>query len=252
MTRRKLFLFSGPDESTLQRPEIIETTSEEERNKNIIRKAASGSGSPFLFSFVLRHALCCCLQLFSRSLPLSSCVSTFQRLCLCLSGVVFSQMPIPCSRLRSSLPLLLIPRGFSPVIHPGQATIPYKASGSPHLASYFHIRSAVTDRVYTGSSLECELAPPLAVPQALPCSPLLGANLVAPPPLSPPLLSFQFHLLSPLFARISPRLTFLLPPRAALIVSNRPNATNTVTLPSSFSGVCAERGALRWLLMLSS
>lgn len=58
----------------------------------------------------------------------------------------------------------LILRGSSPVIHPGQATIPYKASGSPHLASYFHIRSAVTDTVYTGSSLECKAATPSAVP----------------------------------------------------------------------------------------
>ncbi|CAB1458617.1 unnamed protein product [Pleuronectes platessa] len=40
----------------------------------------------------------------------------------------------------------------------GQATIPYKANESPHLASYFHIRSPVTDRVYTGSSQECEAA----------------------------------------------------------------------------------------------
>lgn len=55
-------------------------------------------------------------------------------------------------------PFFFILHGSSPVIHPCQATIPYKASGSPHLASYFHIRSAVTDRVYTGSGLECKPA----------------------------------------------------------------------------------------------
>lgn len=44
------------------------------------------------------------------------------------------------SSLSPSL-FFFIPRSSSPVIHPGQTTIPYKASGSPHLASYFHIRS---------------------------------------------------------------------------------------------------------------
>lgn len=66
------------------------------------------------------------------------------------------------------------------MIHPCQATIPYKASGSPHLASYFHIRSAVTDRVFAGSGLECKPAclchRPVSAPR--------GTNLVSPPPSS--------------------------------------------------------------------
>lgn len=113
----------------------------------------------------------------------------------------FSQMPVPSSCLCHPLSLFLILHGFSPVIHPGQAPIPYKASGSPHLASYFHIRSAVTDRVYTGSSLECEAACPSAVPQSLLCSLLLGTKLVAPLP---------FSLLLLLLAALSP-LTFISP-----------------------------------------
>lgn len=80
----------------------------------------------------------------------------------------FSPVPTPYFlSLPFSHSVFLILRGSSPVIHPGQATIPYKASGSPHLASYFHIRSAVTDRVYTGSSLECKAATPSAAPPNL-------------------------------------------------------------------------------------
>lgn len=70
------------------------------------------------------------------------------------------------------------------MIHPGQTTIPYKAGGSPHLASYFHIRSAVTDRVYTGSSLECEAA--FSFSCATNLSVLRGTNLGKPPPSSSP------------------------------------------------------------------
>lgn len=110
-------------------------------------------------------ALCSLFMLFSSNAHYSSCLS-----------------PLP------SISLFLyffILHGSSPVIHPCQATIPYKASGSPHLASYFHIRSAVTDRVYTGSSLECKPASLAAVPQTL-----------SPTPHHPSLLLFlQLHLL---------------------------------------------------------
>lgn len=120
------------------------------------------------------------------------------------------RMPRPHSCLRSSLPpslpLVLILPSSSAVIHPGQTTIPYKAGGSPHLASYFHIRSAVTDRVYTGSSLECEAA--FSFSCATNLSVLRGTNLGKPPPSSsfsaslPPLLPpvfSQLHL--PLICR---------------------------------------------------
>lgn len=111
----------------------------------------------------------------------------------------FPQMPRPhsCLHFSFSLSLLLILQGSSAVIHPGQATIPYKANGSPHLASYFHIRSAVTDRVYTGSSLECEAAFSFSCATNLaalsPCSRAqTWANLLLSPrlSLSPPLLVF--------------------------------------------------------------
>lgn len=54
-------------------------------------------------------------------------------------------------------------RGFSPEV---QTAIPLKAKGSSHLASYFHIRSAVTDRVYPGSCPECGAAPPVGCARA--------------------------------------------------------------------------------------
>lgn len=112
------------------------------------------------------------------------------------------RMPRPHSCLRSSLPpslpLVLILPSSSAVIHPGQTTIPYKAGGSPHLASYFHIRSAVTDRVYTGSSLECEAA--FSFSCATNLSVLRGTNLGKPPPsssstqpLSLPSFPLSFH-----------------------------------------------------------
>lgn len=113
MTRRKLFLFLDADESTLGRPKIIETASEEEKNKNIIRNRLA-SALFFLFTFVLRHILCCRLQLFSLSLLPSSCVSTFQHLSLrdCLM-LFFSN----ARSLFLSLPLVFfILHGFSPVI----------------------------------------------------------------------------------------------------------------------------------------
>lgn len=146
-------------------------------------------------------------QLLSLSLLLSSCESTFQR------RIFFPRMPRPHSCLRSSFSLslsfVLFLRGSSAVIHPGQATIPYKANGSPHLASYFHIRSAVTDRVYTGSSLECEAAFSFSCATNLavlsPCSGAqTWANLLLLPqlclPPSPPSPVFsQLHL--PLICR---------------------------------------------------
>lgn len=134
---------------------------------------------------------CCCLQPLSISPLLSSYLSTFQNLCLML---FFSNAHSLFLSLPFSHSFFLILRGSSPVIHPGQATIPYKASGSPRLASYFHIRPAVTDRVYTGSSLECKGATQSAVPQTLLCSLLLGTNLVTPPPLLSP-----FAILAALF-----------------------------------------------------
>lgn len=112
--------------------------------------------------------------------------------------------PLPVSALLS---LFLILHGSSPVIHPGQSTIPYKASGIPHLASYFHIRSAVTDKVYTGSSLECEAASLSAVPQTLLYSRLPGTNPVTPPPFSPLVLFLWLCLLSPPFSHVSPHLS---------------------------------------------
>lgn len=74
----------------------------------------------------------------------------------------FAQTAVP--HPVSSLPLLFfVLRGSSAVIHRCQAAIPYKAGGSPHLASYFPIRSAVTDRLFAGSGLECK---PACLPQA--------------------------------------------------------------------------------------
>ncbi len=120
--------------------------------------------SPFLFSSAFCHTLC---YLSTAILYISS--SPFLRIHFSLFSVClmlfFSNARSLFPSLLFSFSLVLILHGSSPVIHPGQATIPYKASGSPHLASYFHIRSAVTDRVYTGSSLECEAASLSAVPQ---------------------------------------------------------------------------------------
>lgn len=133
----------------------------------------------------------------------------------------FSPVPTPYFlSLPFSHSVFLILRGSSPVIHPGQATIPYKASGSPHLASYFHIRSAVTDRVYTGSSLECKAATPSAAPpnltvlsapwhkpghtsSLLPSFAILAAPLTSIPPtflpISPQLILSSHSSVLPLF-----------------------------------------------------
>lgn len=206
-----MFLYSGPDESTLQKPEIIEKIEYHQKTRLGL----------VLHFFSLFH---------SNTLPLSttifyissfsSCISTFHHLGLFVS-YCFAQMPIPCSCLFPSLSLFLILHGFSPLIHPGQATIPYKASGSSHLASYFHIRSAVTDRVYTGSSPECEAASTSAVPQTLLCSLLLDTNLVTPHPFSLFLLFLQLYLLSPLFPHISAHISLT-------------HLLNTRLYPSSF------------------
>lgn len=75
----------------------------------------------------------------------------------------FSKMPNPFPPCHSAFFIL---RGFSPEVHPGQTAIPFKATGSSHLASYFHIRSGVTDRVYPGSRPECGAAPPVGCARA--------------------------------------------------------------------------------------
>lgn len=111
--------------------------------------------------------------------------------CVLLSTFIFfSPKSSPHSCLCPLLSVFFILRGFSPFIHPDQVAIPYKAKGSPHLASYFPIRSVVTDRIYTGSSLECEAASPSAMPQTPLCSLLRSTNLVKPPLL--PLLPLLF------------------------------------------------------------
>lgn len=139
-------------------------------------------------------------------------------------------MPGLCSCLCPSLSVFLILRGFSPPIHPSQATIPYKAIGSPLLASYFHIRSAVTDRAYTGSSQECEAAFPSAVPQTPLCSLLLGTNLVIPPPSSLPLLFLQLYLLSPHFPHISPYSSLVLSLLFSLYFSSPSSCISLISL----------------------
>lgn len=126
--------------------------------------------------------------------------------------VGFSQMAVP--RPISTLPLLsliFILHGFSPLIHPCQATIPYKANGSPHLASYFHIRSAVTDRVYTGSGLECK---PACLCHRPDCALQTCPHLLPPPAVlavSPPVTIISLHF-SLLILSSSSHLSSIVPP----------------------------------------
>ena len=112
---RKLFLCLGSDESHLRKAEIIETALQDE---SITIKEASLFPSCFSFSLFL----------------------------LC-----FSEIHNPCFRLCHSV--FFIYHGFSLGVHLGQASIPCKASGSPHLVTYLHIRSAVTGMVYSRSCL---------------------------------------------------------------------------------------------------
>lgn len=109
-------------------PEIIETTSEEEKQEYQQKAGVWVFGSALLFSFVLRHVLCCCLQLFARFLLLSLSRVHFSA---SLSHVVSLKRPFPSSSPLSSHSLFYIHHGFSPEIHPGQATIPYKAQWKP-------------------------------------------------------------------------------------------------------------------------
>lgn len=169
------------------------------------------------------------------------------------------------------------------MIRPGQATIPYKASGSPHLASYFHIRSAVTDRVYTGSSLECESASLFGC-ATYPCYALCSWaqtwSHLLPPSLPLPLLVLQLYLphlnfsTFPVLISLSLYSTF---PRISFFPSSffsdaplssvcspyfhQTHKHKHTSLLSSLGGVLAEahihvRGQrhsmLRWLLTLSS
>lgn len=128
------------DECTLQRPKISEAISEEkEKQKFCKNMLLLSSFSASLFSFDNHHTL---LQL-SSVIVCRLLALLYQLFALYLTYFfcLQCQNPAPVSAL-SSLPLsFFIPRSSSPVIHPGQTTIPYKASGSPHLASYFHIRS---------------------------------------------------------------------------------------------------------------
>lgn len=163
-------------------------------------------------------------------------------------------MPGLCSCLCPSLSVFFIHHGSSPVIHPGQATIPYKASGSPHLASYFHIRSVVTDRVYTGSGLECEAASPSPVPQTLLCSPpperkpgqtSLSLTICSSSSFISPHLYFpSTHLPASFpcpssFPRVSPSLL-----SSVGVVYFQPPLHQTHTLPSSLGSVAAKRACL--------
>lgn len=161
---------------------------------------------------------------------------------------------LKCPCLCPSLSVFLILHGSSPVIHPGQATIPYKAGGIPHLASYFHIRSAVRDKVYTGSSLECEAASLSAVPTNL--TVLSAQTPVTPPPFSP--LFAVLRLLSPPFSHTSPYSSSHL---ALLYTSSFPpfpdlSAERTRLLAASELSIQSrwgqKRSVLRWSLALSS
>lgn len=166
----------------LQTPEIIAAASEEEKQEY------HQKGSVLAFSSTL-HLYSSAVYSYS-PYPL---FSVFVFVCCC-----FFQMPSPRSCLGPSFSVFLILCGFSLVIHPGQATIPYKAIGSPLLASYFHIRSAgfIWDQARN-------VKLPLHRLCHKPCSLLLGTNSVAPPPRS--FLSAVLAALSPL---TSPQFTF--------------------------------------------
>lgn len=109
-------------------------------------------------------------------LSLSTPLVSYLLCCLYLSVCLWSPPPLSLSAAQS-------------VILPGRATIPYKAGGSLHLHFHFHIRSAVRDRVYTGSTEECYSKPspllqygPLLLPSP---SHQVSPHSSFPPPLSP-------------------------------------------------------------------
>lgn len=155
----------------------------------------------------------------------------------------------------SPSPLIFILHGSSPLIHPCQATISYKANGNPHLASYFHIRSAVKDRVYTGSGLECKPACLCHRPDcALQTCPHLlppPAVLAALPPVT--IISLHFSLLvlsssSHLSSIVPPFLPLALTPPVSLhrLFLARQNTKHMHTCTHLAGGGTSEELALRF------
>lgn len=168
VTRRKLFLFWRPDVSLFKDWKSLKQHQRSNKQR-ISHDRQHLSFTLHFFSTYFFHILL---------------------LCTAIHFYFFPPKSSPHSCLCPLLSVFFILRGFSPFIHPDQVAIPYKAKGSPHLASYFPIRSVVTDRIYTGSSLECEAASPSAMPQTPLCSLLRSTNLVKPPLL--PLLPLLF------------------------------------------------------------